>query len=551
MTGTLSHLLLAPWQEGFFVKAMLGGCLIAMVSGVVGCLVVLRRMAFLGDALSHAMIAGVAGGYLFMKVLFGVEAHAPAMLVGSLIAAVLTVMCIGFVARVARVKEDTAIGVMYTGVFAGGVVLVSVFKHVIHIDLMHFIMGDVLAIATADLWAAALAWSVVTSAIILFFRAFQLTSFDPVMAAALGFPVVLIDYALTVCVSLVVVSAVSMVGVILVVGLLITPAATAYLLSDRLERMMVLAALFGVSSVVLGLYVSVWLDTAGGGAVMLVCTLQFLLVLVLAPKYGMLARRLRLARMVPQQLAEDILIELLKAEDATGSPDAPGIPGTPGAHAAPLTPEQLATAIAAHPRDAHSRDAHARAMPPRTAMRRMAGQGLLLLDNGQVRLTEAGRTEATRIRRAHRLWESWLDHLGEPADALHQKAQALEHVHSPEALDYLDDMLLHPDTDPHGEPIPRDPAHFAADARIPLSLLRAGDCGTVQCAGRACPAGLVPGTSVEVLPRLDHGRTWQLRLPDGTVRTFDHAQADAVLLEQVSLAEDRAAPPASPGKPVR
>jgi len=551
MTGTLSHLLLAPWQEGFFVKAMLGGCLIAMVSGVVGCLVVLRRMAFLGDALSHAMIAGVAGGYLFMKVLFGVEAHAPAMLVGSLIAAVLTVMCIGFVARVARVKEDTAIGVMYTGVFAGGVVLVSVFKHVIHIDLMHFIMGDVLAIATADLWAAALAWSVVTSAIILFFRAFQLTSFDPVMAAALGFPVVLIDYALTVCVSLVVVSAVSMVGVILVVGLLITPAATAYLLSDRLELMMVLAALFGVSSVVLGLYVSVWLDTAGGGAVMLVCTLQFLLVLVLAPKYGMLARRLRLARMVPLQLAEDILIELLKAEDATGSPDAPGIPGTPGAHAAPLTPEQLATAIAAHPRDAHSRDAHARAMPPRTAMRRMAGQGLLLLDNGQVRLTEAGRTEATRIRRAHRLWESWLDHLGEPADALHQKAQALEHVHSPEALDYLDDMLLHPDTDPHGEPIPRDPAHISADARIPLSLLRAGDCGTVQCAGRACPAGVVPGTSVEVLPRLDHGRTWQLRLPDGTVRTFDHAQADAVLLEQVSLAEDRAAPPASPGKPVR
>ncbi|AGW13079.1 putative ABC-type Mn2+/Zn2+ transport system [Megalodesulfovibrio gigas DSM 1382 = ATCC 19364] len=516
----LTQLLLTPWQEGFFVKAMLGGCLIAMVSGVVGCLVVLRRMAFLGDALSHAMIAGVAGGYLFMKLLFGIEAHAPAMLVGSLIAAVLTVMCIGFVSRVARVKEDTAIGVMYTGVFAGGVVLVSVFKHAIHIDLMHFIMGDVLAIATADLWAAAIAASLVTAVIILFFRAFQITSFDPIMAAAIGFPVVLIDYTLTVCVSLVVVSAVSMVGVILVVGLLITPAATAYLLSDRLERMMVLAALFGVSSVVLGLYVSVWLDTAGGGAVMLVCTLQFLLVLVFAPRYGMLARRLRLARMVPQQLAEDILIELLKAEDAPSAPP----------H---LTQDHLAAAIAAHPREQH-----VRAMPVRTALRRMAGQGLLLLDDGPMRLTEAGRAEATRIRRAHRLWESWLDHLGEPAEALHQKAQALEHVHAPEALDYLDDMLLHPDTDPHGEPIPRNPDRFTADARIPLSLLRPGDCGTVQCSGTACQAAnLLPGVCVEVLPRLDGGRTWQVRLPDGSVRTFDHPQADAILLERVTLAE--------------
>ncbi|GAB7080930.1 metal ABC transporter permease [Megalodesulfovibrio paquesii] len=514
MMDTLLHHLIAPWHEGYFVKAMLGGCLIAMVSGVVGCLVVLRRMAFLGDALSHAMIAGVAGGYLFMKLFFGVEAYAPAMLIGSLLAAVLTVMCIGFVSRVARVKEDTAIGVMYTGVFAGGVVLVSVFKHAIHIDLMHFIMGDVLAIANADLWAAAVAASVVIAAIILFFRAFQITSFDPVMAAAIGFPVVLIDYALTVCVSLVVVSAVSMVGVILVVGLLITPAATAYLLSDRLERMMVLAAIFGVSSVVLGLYLSVWLDTAGGGAVMLVCTLQFMLVLIFAPKYGILARRLRLARMVPQQLAEDILIEVLRSEEA------------------PLSQEQLLATIAAHPRDSHVRK-----LPPRTAMRRMASQGLLHLTDSTVRLTDAGRTEATRIRRAHRLWESWLNHLGEPAASLHEKAQSLEHLHAPETLEYLDDMLLHPDIDPHGEPIPRDPALTQPDALVPLSKLRQGDCGVVRCAGKACPAGLAPGTCLEMLPRLDAGRTWQVRLHDGSVRQLDHTQADAVILERVTLAE--------------
>jgi manganese/iron transport system permease protein/iron/zinc/copper transport system permease protein len=279
------QLFLAPLQETYFIKALIGGSIVAMVSGVVGSLVILRRMAFLGDALSHAMIAGVAGGYLFMKVLFGIEAHAPAMLIGSLIAAILTVALISFVSRVSRVKEDTSIGIMYTGIFASGVVAVSIFRNYIHIDLMHFIMGDVLGVADVDLWASAIASSLVLSVILLFFRHFQLSSFDPVMAASIGMPILLIDYALTSCVSLVVVSAVSMVGVILVVGLLITPAATAYLLSDRLDRMMILSALFGVTSVIGGLYLCAWLDSSGGGAIMLFCTLQFLVILLLAPRY--------------------------------------------------------------------------------------------------------------------------------------------------------------------------------------------------------------------------------------------------------------------------
>ena len=216
--SVLHELFIAPLLEPYFVKSLLGAGVVAVVSGVVGCLVVLRRMAFLGDALSHAMIAGVAGGYLVMKVFFGLEAHAPGMLLGSLLAAVITVMCIGFVSRVSRVKDDTAIGIMYTGIFAGGVVLVSVFRNYIHIDLMHFIMGDVLAVGNADLWASALSSALVLSIVVLFFRHLQLISFDPVMAASIGMPVLILDYLLTTCVSLVVVSAVSMVGVILVVG---------------------------------------------------------------------------------------------------------------------------------------------------------------------------------------------------------------------------------------------------------------------------------------------------------------------------------------------
>ena len=114
-----------------------------------------------------------------MKILFGLEAHAPGMLVGSLLAAIATVALISFVSRISRVKEDTAIGIMYTGIFALGVVAVSIFRHFIHIDLMHFIMGDVLGVADSDLWVSAYVAAIVLTIIVLFFRHFQPHSLSP------------------------------------------------------------------------------------------------------------------------------------------------------------------------------------------------------------------------------------------------------------------------------------------------------------------------------------------------------------------------------------
>lgn len=412
-------------RETYFQKSLIGACVVAIVSGVVGSLMVLRRMAFLGDALSHAMIAGVAGGYLVMKLVFGLEAYAPGMLLGSLIAALVTVLLIGFVSRITRIKEDTAIGIMYTGIFALGVVFVSIFRHYIHIDLMHFIMGDVLGISDTDLWTSILVASLVLSVIILFFRHFQICAFDPVMAAAIGVPVALFDHALTTCVSLVVVSAVSMVGVILVVGLLITPAATAYLLSDRLSRMMALAALFGVTGVVGGLYLSVWLDTAGGGAIMLFTTIQFLLVLAVAPRYGLLARWLRLHLMVPQEVIEDILGTVLR----TG---------------------RERTSLAILRRFVHDQRKLNR------ALKNMVHEDLLEGDSRKgYRLTRKGAEEASRIIRAHRLWESYLAHLGTSETEIHAQAHILEHVRENGALEYLDKLLGFPKTDPDGKEIPK------------------------------------------------------------------------------------------------
>lgn len=413
-----------PLTETFFQKALIGGSVVALVCGVVGCLIILRRMAFLGDALAHAMIAGVAGGYLFMKLLFGIEAHAPAMLIGSVIAAIVTVGLIGFVSRVSRIKEDAAIGIMYCGIFAAGVVFVSMFRNYIHIDLMHFIMGDVLGVADTDLWVSIIVAGVVLTVILLFFRYFQLTSFDPVMAASIGLPVVLLDYVLTTCVSLVVVSAVSMVGVILVVGLLITPAATAYLLSDRLDRMMVLSGIFGVTSVVGGLYLAMAIDSAGGGAIMVFCTFQFLVVLILAPKYGLLAGWLRRRRMVPQQLAEDILVSLKRSE-----PEASSI-------------HELHNYI------------HEHNHLLRRAVSSLTVEGLLQQTEEGLRLTDNGKHEANRILRAHRIWEAYLSHMGVPNEEVHERAHQLEHIESPEYVEYINDILGHPDTDPHGAKIP-------------------------------------------------------------------------------------------------
>ncbi len=499
MTELFMQGFVAPFGETFFVKALIGGAMVAIVCGVVGCLVILRKMAFLGDALSHAMIAGVAGGYLFMKVLFDIEAHAPAMLIGSLIAAIVTVALIGFVSRISRVKEDTAIGIMYTGVFAAGVVFVSVFRNYIHIDLMHFIMGDVLGIADTDLWASAITSALVLSVILCFYRHFQLSSFDPVMAASIGMPVLLLDYLLTSCVSLVVVSAVSMVGVILVVGLLITPAATAYLLADRLDRMMMLAAVFGVTSVLGGLYLCVWADSSGGGAIMLFCTFQFLVVLAVAPKYGLMARWLRMRRMVPQQLTEDILAILIRRESAQADLD------------------DLEKQIAGDGK-------------LRRAVANLNGQGLLSRQNSQVALTEAGKTEARRILRAHRLWETYLQHMGTPAEELHPRAHTLEHIHDPEAIGYLDDLLEHPLTNPHGHEIPADACIVPGSTAL-LSMLRPGNGGVVaELEPPAKATGLTPGEKIVMTGRKDNGKRWVLRREDGQELVLGHEAADGVVV---------------------
>jgi len=510
VTSTLYEYLLHPLTDVGYQKALIGGSLTAIVCGVIGCFIILRRMAFLGDALSHAMLAGVVCGYLLMKVVFGSDAHLPAMLIGSVLAGLVTVGLIGFVSKVSRIKDDTAIGIMYTGIFAVGGILASAFSDRIHIHLYDFIVGMVLAVPDGQLWLMGVVSAGVLSVVILFYRQLQLTTFDPVMAASIGIPVLAVNYLLTTCTSLVVVAGVPVVGIVLVVGLLVTPAATAYLLCDRLSRMLALSALFGVSSVVGGIYSTIWLSkaqvgVAPGSAIVVMGTLQFLTVLMVAPRYGLVADWLRRRRSAPQQLIEDVLGCVHRA---------------PGEQ---VPVAEVMTYVPARPHRI------------RHAIRVLERQGLLDAARGRLSLTADGHREALRLVRAHRLWEAYLEHVGTPAEQLHDAAHKLEHVYDKTAIDYLDDKLGHPLRDPHGSEIPEDVEHLVPGAEVKVSLLRQGHRATVRDVGAAAlESRLSRGMQVTAGPRRAEGKTWTLLLDDGRTIELDHHAADAitVVLEQ-------------------
>jgi manganese/iron transport system permease protein/iron/zinc/copper transport system permease protein len=479
-------------------RVLMAGTLVSTTCGALGCFIILRRMAFLGDALAHSMLAGVTAGYLLMKIVFGSEANAPAMLIGSLAAGFVTAALIGWVSRVSRVKEDATIGIMYTGIFAFGGLLASLCSQFIHVDLLHFITGNVLAVEMADLWMVAAVAVLVWAVIILLFRQLQLTSFDPVMAASIGVPVALLDHLLTGCTSLVVVSGVNIVGVILVVGLLVTPAATAYLLSDRLQTMLGLAALFGWTSFLLGYFSAVWINVAPGSAIVVAATLQFLVVLVVAPRYGLLADWWRRRSAVGQRLLEDVLGWMVRAPTKV------------------VTLSDIAAGT------------QSPAKTVRRVLRQLESQDLLDRSNGGYVLTAAGQHEARRLVRSHRLWEAYLEHVGTPAKEIHPSAHELEHVYDEEAVDYLDDKLGHPILDPHGEEIPEDFVHLVPGAEVKASLLRRGRGGTVVGAGPGID--LRPGERITTQPREDAGKVWVFCDSAGREVRLDHQQADSVIV---------------------
>ncbi|UBV41792.1 metal ABC transporter permease [Deinococcus taeanensis] len=262
------HVLTDPLQFEFFVRALAAVVLVSVLCALVGAWVVLRGLSYIGDAMSHAVFPGIVGAFLMKGNL----------LLGALVAAVLTALGIGAVGRRSGLKQDSAIGIVFVGMFALGVVMLSR-APTFTTDLSNFLIGNPLGVTPADLWGALGVTVVVGGVLSALQKELLLASFDPTEARAVGLPVRRLESLLLILIGLVVVLTVQLVGTTLSVSLLITSSAAARLVSRSLKKMMLAAALLGTAGGVAGLYLSYYLNTAPGATIVLVNTAIFLLAL--------------------------------------------------------------------------------------------------------------------------------------------------------------------------------------------------------------------------------------------------------------------------------
>ena len=271
--------LFEPLAYEFMQRGMIASVIVGVLCAVIGCYVVLRGMAFLGDAMAHAILPGVALAYLFKGDL----------LIGALAAAILVALAIGFFSRQGTIKEDTAIGILFAAMLSLGVALISTIK-TYALDLTHILFGNVLGVSINDLILTGALALIVLVTIIALFKEFLVISFDPVLAATLRLPAELLRNVLLILLALTIVVSLQTVGVGLVAAMLVTPAETAYLLTRRLAMMMVIAASIGAFSSIAGLYASFYSNVASGAAVVLIATIIFLIAFLFAPARGIVWR---------------------------------------------------------------------------------------------------------------------------------------------------------------------------------------------------------------------------------------------------------------------
>ncbi|ANX12928.1 manganese ABC transporter permease [Fictibacillus arsenicus] len=271
----------ALFQYEFLQKALFTSVMVGVICGIVGCFIILRGMSLMGDAISHAVLPGVAISYMLGISFF----------FGAVITGVLTAIGIGYVSQNSRIKHDMAIGIMFTSMFAVGIVIITLMKS--SADLYHILFGNVLAVRMSDMWITVGIGVLVIGLVTLFYKELLVSTFDPTMAQSYGLPNKWIHYALMVVLTMVTVASLQTVGIVLVVAMLITPAATAYLLTNRLSVMIYLAAFFGIIASVLGLYFSFIYNLASGATIVLVSASMFAMAFFFSPSQGLVWKTLK------------------------------------------------------------------------------------------------------------------------------------------------------------------------------------------------------------------------------------------------------------------
>ncbi|RMF26790.1 MAG: hypothetical protein D6765_08425, partial [Bacteroidetes bacterium] len=461
-------------QEPWAVRALVASSMVGIMCGLLGCFIVLRNMALIGDALSHAILPGVVVAFLLVG-----QANAFGFFLGAVAAGLVCAVAITWIQQNVKTKNDAAIGIVFTAMFSLGVIGISKISRRpgVHLDLKDFLFGNVLGIHDQDLYLTIGVTLYVVLCIVVFYRYLFISTFQPVIAQTMGISVNAIHYFLMLLLSFAVVASLQTVGVILVVAMLITPAATALLLAKRLQMVLLLAALVGLLSAVVGLVASIQWDTAPGPAMAVVATVFYLLAALLAPEKGLVSKQLQKRRLQRRIQLEDALKQAFRLQEQ-------------GRLSAQTLAEKL---------DASS----AKVNKTLQALRRKGW-----MHPREWSLTEGGMNEARRLVRAHRLWETYLaEKLGLDAELIHQDAEKYEHLLSEEMLDEVDQSLGFPAQDPHGSPIPVKPG----EAPNPLSKLGVRERGRIAgrqpsewVGSKLWQLGLLPETEVEVVALLEN-----------------------------------------------
>lgn len=270
--------LLEPLQYGFMQRSLVVAVIVGIICAVVGCYLMVQRLALLGDAISHSVLPGLAIAFMVGANIF----------IGAFIAGIISTVFINIIRTRSQIKEDAAMGIVFSAFFALGITLITVIQKDNKIDLNHFLFGNILGVTLGDVRDTAIIALIVLAIVFLLYKELLFYTFDKLGAQAVGLPVGVLDFSLMILIGMTIVASLKAVGVILVLSLLITPAATAYLLVTRLHQMMFLGVIFGILSSISGMYISYFYNLPSGPAIVLVATGLFILAFLFSPTQGIL-----------------------------------------------------------------------------------------------------------------------------------------------------------------------------------------------------------------------------------------------------------------------
>ncbi len=285
---TFHEFFVEPLSFGFMQRGLASAALLGLSGGLLGAILVLRRLSLMGDALAHSLLPGVALAY----VLFGPSTLA--LFAGALLAGLITAGGSALLSRLTRIKEDAAFGALFIILFAAGVALVSVLRT--RVDLLHFLFGNILAVSAEDLWLAGAASAVTVAAFVGFYRSILLETFDPVFHRATGGRGTWTHLGLLALTVLNLIAALQAMGVVLALGLFLLPAVTAYLWCNHLPRLLMLSVALAVSAAAAGMLLSYHVGLASGASIVLCLGAAFLGSALASPRHGLLAKVLHARR---------------------------------------------------------------------------------------------------------------------------------------------------------------------------------------------------------------------------------------------------------------